>query len=91
MSALIDLSIKGKDGQYTNYTISISDETNQWGQNVTMYLRQTKEERDTKQPKKYVGNGRVLWNSGTIVNAVPNDARVEHKESNVEESDGLPF
>ena len=90
MSALIDLSIKGKDGQYTNYTISISDETNQWGQNVTMYLRQTKEERDAKQPKKYVGNGRVVWNNGTIVNAVPNDARVEHKESN-EENDDLPF
>jgi len=90
MSALIDLSIKGKDGQYTNYTISISDETNQWGQNVTMYLRQTKEERDAKQPKKYVGNGRVVWNNGTIVNAVPNDARVEHKESNVESND-LPF
>lgn len=89
MSALIDLSIKGKDGKYTNYTISVSDETNQWGQNVTMYVKQTKEERKSKQPKKYVGNGKVVWNNGTITNAVPNDARVEQVAVN-NESD-LPF
>ena len=69
MSAIINLSIKQKDGNYKNYTISINDETNQYGQNVTMFESQSKEEREAKAPKKYIGNGRVVWNSGTIVNA----------------------
>ena len=87
MSALINLSIKGKDG-YKNYTISISDETNQYGQNVVMYEQQSKEERENKVPKKYIGNGSVIWNDGKITNA-------EKKEVNntpkVEEKDDLPF
>jgi len=66
MSALIDLSIKASDGTYKNYTISISDTPNNYGQNVTMYERQTKEEREAKQPKKYIGNGKVVWTDGRI-------------------------
>lgn len=87
MASLINLSIKGKDG-YKNYTISISDETNQYGQNVVMYEQQSKEERENKVPKKYIGNGSVVWNDGKITNA-------EKKEVNntpkVEEKDDLPF
>ena len=67
MSSLISLSIKAKDGSFKNYTISISDETNQWGQNVAMYESQTKEEREAKAPKKYIGNGKVVWTDGKIV------------------------
>ena len=87
MSALINLSIKGKDG-YKNYTISISDETNQYGQNVVMYEQQSKEDRENKVPKKYIGNGSVIWNDGKITNA-------EKKEVNntpkVEKNNDLPF
>ena len=88
MSSLINLSIKGKDG-YKNYTISISDETNQYGQNVVMYEQQSKEERENKVPKKYIGNGSVIWNDGKITNAekkeVNNSAKVEQKD------ESLPF
>lgn len=86
MSTLINLSIKGKDG-YKNYTISVSDETNQYGQNVVMYEAQTKEEREAKQPKKYIGNGSVVWTDGTI--------KVAEKQNNnqkgKEEDTDLPF
>lgn len=88
MASLINLSIKGKDG-YKNYTISISDETNQYGQNVVMYEQQSKEERENKVPKKYIGNGSVVWNDGKITNAekkeVNNTQKVEEKD------DSLPF
>ena len=87
MSALINLSIKGKDG-YKNYTISISDETNQYGQNVTMYEQQSKEERENKVPKKYIGNGNVVWNDGKITNAEKKEVNNSPK---VEENDSLPF
>lgn len=90
MSSLINLSIKGKDGQYKNYTISISDETNQYGQNVTMYEAQSKEEREAKTPKKYIGNGSVVWTDSTIkVAEKKQEAKVV--QNNVQEDDDLPF
>lgn len=88
MSSLINLSIKGKDG-YKNYTISISDETNQYGQNVTMYEQQTKEERENKVPKKYIGNGAVIWNDNKITNAVKKE--VENVAKTPEPISDLPF
>lgn len=87
MASLINLSIKGKDG-YKNYTISISDETNQYGQNVVMYEQQSKEERENKVPKKYIGNGSVVWNDGKITNA---DKKEVNNTPKVEENNDLPF
>lgn len=66
MASLISISIKGKDGTYKNYTISVSDDTNEYGQNVSMYIEQSKEDRDAKKPRTYVGNGRVIWTDGNI-------------------------
>jgi arginine decarboxylase-like protein len=66
MGSLISIKIKGKDGVYKNYTISVSDETNEYGQNVSMYIEQSKEDRDAKKPRTYVGNGRVMWTDGNI-------------------------
>ena len=59
MSTLISLSIdvtkitksKIKDGKYLDVTISVDDQTNQWGKNASIYESQTKEERDSKAPK----------------------------------------
>jgi hypothetical protein len=91
MSSLINLSIKGKDGQYKNYTISISDETNQYGQNVVMYEAQTKEEREAKTPKKYIGNGSVVWTDSTIkVAEKKQESKVIQNNEQEDESD-LPF
>ena len=45
--------VKGKKGVYYNFTISINDDNNQFGQNVTAFESQTKEERKAKKPKLY--------------------------------------
>lgn len=87
MASLINLSIKGKDG-YKNYTISISDETNQYGQNVVMYEQQSKEDRENKVQKKYIGNGSVIWNDGKITNA---EKKQVNNNQKVEEDDDMPF
>lgn len=47
-------------------TASINDETNEYGQNVSCYLAQTKEERDSYVPKQYLGNGKVIWTNEII-------------------------
>jgi hypothetical protein len=78
MSAIINLSIRvdklpkekfvmGKDGAvYYNCTLGINDDANQWGQNVSLTDSQTKEERDAKKSKNYLGNGSVVWTDGNI-------------------------
>jgi len=69
MATLASIGIKQQDGSYKNYTISIGEKLDKFGNNVSMYVEQTKEERDNKTPKKYVGNGKVIWNDGIIMNA----------------------
>ena len=80
MSAIINYSIRvdklpkekfvaGKDGAvYLNLTMSVNDET-RFGNNASIYVSQTKEENEAKKQRNYVGNGKVVWNNGSIVNA----------------------
>ena len=58
--------VKGKDGAvYYNLTISVQDET-RFGNNVAFMDTQTKEERDAKVAKNYLGNGKVVWTDGNV-------------------------
>jgi len=58
--------VKGKDGAvYYNLTISVQDET-RFGNNVAFMDSQTKEERDAKVAKNYLGNGKVVWTDGNV-------------------------
>lgn len=55
--------ISGKDGAvYLNITVAVQDET-RYGNNVAFMDNQTKEEREAKMPKLYLGNGKVVWTS----------------------------
>jgi len=98
MSALINVSLRvdklpkekfvqGKDGAvYYNFTVGVNDESNQWGQNVSLTDSQTKEEREAKKPKNYLGNGNVIWTDGNIKTA---DKKVEATAKEVESD--FPF
>ena len=98
MSALINLSLRvdklpkekfvsGKDGAvYYNFTIGVNDDSNQYGQNVSATDSQTKEEREAKKPKTYLGNGNVVWTDGNIKVA---DKKVEVTAKEIESD--LPF
>jgi hypothetical protein len=80
MSAIINYSLRvdklpkekfiaGKDGAvYVNLTMSVNDET-RYGNNASIYISQTKEENEAKKQRTYLGNGKVVWNNGSIVNA----------------------
>ena len=82
--------IKGKDGAvYYNFTISVQDET-RYGNNVAFMDSQTKEEREAKMPKTYLGNGKVVWVSdGTIQVAEREEEKVAVPVD--EQSGDLPF
>jgi len=90
--------IKGKDGAvYYNLTISVGDET-RYGNNVAFMDSQTKEERDAKVAKTYLGNGKVVWiedltnGKGTIFLAERDDKEnsIEAVSETTEKAD-LPF
>jgi hypothetical protein len=66
MSALVNFSLKQEDGTYKYYTASINDELDKFGNNVAITLQQTKEQREAKEKKVYVGNGKVAWTDGKI-------------------------
>jgi hypothetical protein len=55
---------QGKEGEGVKITISLSDQPNNFGKNVSAYVAQTKEQRDAKKPLFYVGNGKTFWSKG---------------------------
>tara|TARA_R110002020_G_scaffold148713_1_gene324725 strand:+ start:2953 stop:3264 length:312 start_codon:yes stop_codon:yes gene_type:complete len=84
--------IEGKKGSYLNLTASVNDES-RFGQNVGISIGQSQEEREAKEPKQYLGNGKVVWTDGSIVLAEKEDS--DSTESQVDQSpeseDDLPF
>jgi hypothetical protein len=63
--------IQGKTGQFLNVTITINDEVDKFGNNASIFESQTKDERDNKTPKNYLGNGKVIWTSDKKNNDLP--------------------
>lgn len=58
--------IQGKNGaKYYNITINVNDEKNQYGNDANVITSQTQEERQSKAPKTYLGNGRVVWSNNS--------------------------
>jgi hypothetical protein len=81
--------IKGKSGNYLNLTLSVNDEVSQYGDNASIFISQTKEERDAKAQRTYVGNGKVAWTDGNI-QAIQREAVAEAAPAQEDGLD-LPF
>lgn len=101
MSALINFSIdlnkipksaiNSKNGKaYINLTMSCNDET-RYGNNTSVSVRQTKEERDSKSAKQYIGNGQVVWTNGTVVLAEKEESQQEPQTASAPSGDFLDF
>tara|TARA_R110002124_G_scaffold34777_1_gene113720 strand:+ start:214 stop:516 length:303 start_codon:yes stop_codon:yes gene_type:complete len=100
MSAIITYSLRvdqlpkekfiaGKDNAvYVNLVMSVNDET-RYGNNASVTISQTQEEREAKKPKQYIGNGKVVWTDNKIVLAEREDkAEAVTQEA---QTDDLPF
>jgi hypothetical protein len=66
-----DKIIVGKKGKYLPITITLNDEVDQFGNQGPVVVEQSKEERETKSPKVYLGNAKVVWTNGQNVDAAP--------------------
>lgn len=81
--------VAGKDGAvYINLTMAVNDET-RYGNNTSIYVNQTKEEREVKKQKEYVGNGKVVWTDNNITLA-EREVEVVQETAQVV-NDDLPF
>jgi len=64
---------EGKKGKYLPITITVNDEPDQFGNQGPVCIEQTKEEREAKSPKTYLGNVKVVWSNGNNVDPAPRD------------------
>ena len=54
-------------GKYLNMTDSENDELDKYDNNISTWRAQSKEERESKVARNFLGNGRVLWTDGQIM------------------------
>ena len=64
----------GKKGKYLPITITLNDDVDQFGNQGPVVVEQTKEEREAKQAKTYLGNVKVVWTNGQNVDRAPMDS-----------------
>ena len=58
--------VEGKNGaKYYNFTINVNDEKDQYGNDASVTISQTAEERQAKAQRTFVGNGRVVWSNNS--------------------------
>tara|TARA_R110000787_G_scaffold49357_2_gene118463 strand:+ start:1444 stop:1737 length:294 start_codon:yes stop_codon:yes gene_type:complete len=77
---------EGKTGKFLQLTFVQNNDVDNYGNNVSVYVSQSKEEREEKKPKVYLGNGKVVWGDGKNVEPAPKDQPKDQPKDV-----GLPF
>jgi|TARA_R110000803_G_C11703739_1_gene285884 hypothetical protein len=90
-----DKIIEGKKGKYLPISISINDELDQFGNQGPIVVSQSKEEREAKSAKTYLGNIKVVWGNGVMPDPAPRDNQQQAPQAKASmpmvESSDLPF
>ena len=89
-----DKIITGKKGKYLPITITVNDDLDQFGNQGPVCVDQTKEEREAKTAKTYLGNVKVVWTNGENVEPAPRDgAPTPPKQAPIPDNEevDLPF
>ena len=81
----------GKKGKYLPITITLNNELDQFGNQGPVVVEQTKEERDAKTPKTYLGNVKVDCTDGNNVNTAPRDNNSAPATAPAAANEDLPF
>ena len=78
--------------QYYNIDIIVNDEKNQYGQDTSISTAQTKEERENKVKKTFLGNGKTVFSKGeTTSTATVSNPASEVPAKSDEDENPLPF
>jgi hypothetical protein len=85
--------IDGKKGKYLPITITLNNDPDQFGNQGPMIVEQSKEERESKAPKVYLGNVKIVWTDGINVDAGlrPESGSAQQFSPPAAPEDDLPF
>tara|TARA_R110000868_G_scaffold15894_5_gene72021 strand:- start:196 stop:504 length:309 start_codon:yes stop_codon:yes gene_type:complete len=86
-----DKLIDGKKGKYLNIVIGLNNEVDSYGNQGAVYVEQSKEERDAKAPKIYLGNIKVIWTDGKNVDVDNTGTKANGSNQSSAPEDDLPF
>jgi len=98
MAQIISISIKedefnkiprftGKTGiRYVNFDLNIHDTKGKFGEDGSCSAPQTKEQREAKEPKHYIGSAKIVWTKPK-----DNSPKQEGSSNAPETKSGLPF
>jgi len=86
-----DKIFNGKKGKYLPITITLNNEPDQFGNQGPVVVEQTKEERDAKTSKTYLGNVKVVWTDGNNVDRAPYDNNQPQAAPAPKVDEDLPF
>lgn len=76
-----DKIINGKKGKYLPITLTLNDELDNFGNNGPVIVAQSKDERDAKEAKVYLGNAKVSWTNGQNVDVAPRDGQPQQRQA----------
>ncbi|CAB5218512.1 hypothetical protein UFOVP211_27 [uncultured Caudovirales phage] len=95
INASIDLTKVDKSklikGKYLNLTIAVNDNLDNYGNNVSLTIQQSKEEREIKASKTYLGNGKVVYTNGEVKVAEKQDKPLQNTSDKFKDIPDLPF
>tara|TARA_R100000951_G_C2622107_1_gene174819 strand:+ start:873 stop:1253 length:381 start_codon:yes stop_codon:yes gene_type:complete len=88
---------EGKKGTYLDVTVAVNDELNEYDQDCSAWIAQSKENREAGGAKNYLGNGKVFWTDEQ--GGLPAKAQEAEKEKPAntkaadfsDDADDLPF
>ena len=86
-----DKIIVGKKGKYIPVAITINDEPDQFNNQGYVTADQTREERESKAAKTYLGNVKVVWTNGQNVDTAPRDGNSAPAPAPAAAEEDLPF
>lgn len=85
-----DKIINGKKGKYLPITITVNNELDNFGYQGPVTVTQSKEERDMKVDKTFLGNVKVAWTDGKT-NKLEGQPQEQEVKAPAEAEKDLPF
>ena len=84
---------EGKKGKYYPVTVVINNEVGEYGDSGYIMTEQTKEQREAKEQKSYLGNVKVVWTNGTFPDKIPYEGNgaPQQKAAPAKVEEDLPF